>query len=145
MEKKRKLKRNMTIEERREKLENLRKILREEKESRVKEEPKHPYYLFGVECGDGWKSIYQPIIDYIVEYNLKQDNDENKIEIHQIKEKFGGLRIYLSHYTDELRAMIEDAEEKSFNTCEICGKHIDKPIVESHWIYTECEDCHRKS
>ena len=40
--------------------------------------------------------------------------------------------------------MIEDAEERSYNVCEICGKHIDKPIRENHWIYAECEECHQK-
>lgn len=134
----------MTEEERRKKFEELKEKFIKERENRPKEEPKYPYELFGVECGDGWKHLYQPIIEYVVEYNLKQDNDEDKIEIHQIKEKFGGLRVYLSRYTEELRKMIDDAEEKSFNTCEICGKHIKKPITENHWIYAECVECHRK-
>jgi ribosomal protein L37AE/L43A len=134
----------MTEEERRKKFEELKEKFIKERENRPKEEPKYPYELFGVECGDGWKHLYQPIIEYVVEYNLKQDNDEDKIEIHQIKEKFGGLRVYLSRYTEELRKMIDDAEEKSFNTCEICGKHIKKPITENHWIYAECDECHRK-
>lgn len=99
---------------------------------------KHPYELFDVECGDGWKKLYQPIIDHIEEYNKE---NEDKIEIRQIKEKFGGLRIYLSRYTDELRQMIDDAEEQSYYTCEICGKYITKPIVEHHWIYRMCKKC----
>ena len=105
------------------------------------DEPKYPYELFGVDCEKGWEKLYQPIIDYIDEYNKK---NEEKIEIHQIKEKFGGLRVYLSHYTDELRQMIDKAEEESFNTCEICGRHIKKPIVENHWIYPMCRKCFRK-
>ena len=104
-------------------------------------EPKEPYELFGIECGEGWKGLYQPIIDYISEYNK---NNDDKIEIHQIKEKFGGLRIYLSRYTDELRQMIDDAEDESYNTCEVCGKYIKKPIVEHHWIYPMCRKCFRK-
>jgi ribosomal protein L37AE/L43A len=105
------------------------------------DEPKYPYELFGVECDKGWEKLYQPIIDYISEYNK---NNDDKIEIHQIKEKFGGLRIYLSRYTDELRQMIDDAEEESYNTCEICGKYIKKPIVEHHWVYPMCRKCFRK-
>ena len=104
-------------------------------------EPKEPYELFGIVCGEGWKGLYQPIIDYISEYNK---NNDDKIEIHQIKEKFGGLRIYLSRYTDELRQMIDDAEDESYNTCEVCGKYIKKPIVEHHWIYPMCRKCFRK-
>ena len=104
--------------------------------------PQWPYELFGVECGEGWKHLYQPITDYINEYN--KSHVGNEIEIHQIKEKFGGLRYYVSHYTDELKKMIKDAEEASFNTCETCGKHISKPIIENRWIYAECDDCHEK-
>ena len=104
-------------------------------------EPKEPYELFGIECGDGWKNLYQPIIDYIEEYN-KDKEGEDKIEIYQIKEKFGGLNVYLSHYTDELTNMIKVAEEQSYHTCEICGRHINKPIEEHHWIYTMCRACY---
>lgn len=106
----------------------------------MNEELKEPYELFGIECGAGWKKLYQPILDYIEEYNKDKEGD-NKIEIYQIKEKFGGLRVYLSKKTEELRQMINKAEAESYHTCEICGKHIDKPIVEHHWIYPMCKEC----
>ena len=130
---------------------NREKLIQEYKAKKEKERKEHPerfvpkwsYELFGIECGDGWKPLYQPIIDYINKYN-EDKTDENRIEIHQVKEKFGGLRIYLSCYTEELRDMIREAEEKSFNTCETCGKHIEKPITEGHWIYAECQECHDK-
>ena len=54
------------------------------------------------------------------------------------------LRFYTNFKTDTLRKMIDDAEEKSYNTCEICGKHIDKPITENHWIYPMCNECYEK-
>ena len=113
----------------------------EELKNRPKVEPKWSYELFGVECGEGWKVLYQPIIDYIDKYN---EDHEEKIEIHQIKEKFGGLRFYTNFKTNALRAMIENAVERSYNVCETCGKHIDKPICENHWIYAECEECHQE-
>ena len=105
-------------------------------------EPKYPYALFGVECGDGWKRLYLPITKYIENYN--NEHEDKKIEILQIKEKFGGLRYYCNFYTEELREMIDKAEEESFNVCEICGKHIDKPIIVNHWIYAECRECYEK-
>jgi len=104
-------------------------------------ESKEPYELFGIECGEGWKKLYQPIIDYIEEYNKGKEEDD-KIEIYQIKEKFGTLSCYVSEKTDELRKMIEDAEAQSYHTCEICGKHINKQIVEHHWIYPMCRECY---
>ena len=98
------------------------KLVEEYKAKREKERLEHPenfkhkypYELFGVECGEGWKPLYQPILDYAMEHN---------IEVHQVKEKFGGLRIYLASYDSTVRKMIDDAEEKSYNTCEICTEY----------------------
>ena len=104
-------------------------------------ESKEPYELFGIECGEGWKKLYQPIIDYIDEYNKDKEGDD-KIEIYQIKEKFGTLSFYVSKKTDKLRKMIENAEAESYHVCEICGRHINKQIVEYHWIYPMCRECY---
>lgn len=103
-----------------------------------------PYELFGIECGDGWKKLYQPVIEAVKKYNQEHPFDSVLMAIDQIKEKFGGLRIYLNFYTDEIRDMIAKAEEESYHTCELCGKHIDKPIVKNHWIYPMCEECFNK-
>ena len=96
------------------------------------------YELFGIECGEGWSELYEPIIAKVHEFN-EGKTDEEKIYIHQIKEKFGGLRVYLSSYTEELSKMVDAAEEASFHTCEFCGK----PGKERSdgWIYTLCDDC----
>ena len=112
----------------------------EREESPEKFKPQWPYELFGIECGEGWKKLYQPIIDYIEEYN-KDKEEEDKIEIHQIKEKFGGLRVYVSKYTKELEDMIRKAEEESFTTCEDCGKKIDTYKTHNHWMYALCDEC----
>ena len=100
------------------------------------------YELFGIECRDGWRKLYQPIIDKVIEYN--ETHKDYPIAINQIKEKYGGLRVYLSYYTKELSDMIDRAEEESYHICEVCGKHIDEPIEENHWIYAECEECHNE-
>lgn len=120
----------------------LKEKLLEEMKNKPKEDPKEPYELFGVECGEGWKHLYQPITDFITEYN--KTHEDSPIKICQIKEKFGGLRYYVNNYVDGLREMIDKAEEESYHTCEICGKHIDKPIIKNHWIYAECEECYNK-
>lgn len=102
-----------------------------------------PFALFGIECGDGWKSLFKPIFDYIIEYNKDKKEDE-KIVIHQLKEKFGGMRCYTNFCTDELRKIIDEAEEKSYNTCEMCGEPFKKPIIDHHWIYPMCQKCFDK-
>lgn len=101
--------------------------------------PQWPFELFDIECEDGWKKLYEPIIEYIQEYN--KTHEDNPIEIHQIKEKYGSLRFYTNYYTEDLRKMIDNAEHESYYTCEICGKYIDQPIVKNHWIYPFCKEC----
>lgn len=105
-----------------------------------KQKPQEPYELFGIECGKGWNKLIIPILDYIDLYNSGHDD---KIEILQIKEKFGGLRIYTSFSTPELDQLIDDAEEQSFKTCEYCGstKNVSQT---TGWIKTLCRKCMRE-
>lgn len=105
-----------------------------------KQKPQEPYELFGIECGKGWNKLIIPILDYIDLYNSGHDD---KIEIFQIKEKFGGLRIYTSFSTPELDQLIDDAEEQSFKTCEYCGstKNVSQT---TGWIKTLCRKCMRE-
>lgn len=105
---------------------------------------KTPYELFGIECGKGWKHLYEPVIKAVNKWNEEHKDEEFPMEIMQIKEKYGTLRIYLNFYTDEINDMIDKAEEESYHTCEICGKRIDGPI-DIGWIYPMCEECFNKS
>ncbi len=101
---------------------------------------KTPFELFNVECGKGWDGLLKPIFDYIERYN---NEHEEKIEIIQVKEKFGGLRFYTNFTNEELESLIKEAESKSFMTCEICGStnNIGHTLG---WITTCCEDCVKK-
>lgn len=105
-----------------------------------KQKPQEPYELFGIECGKGWNKLIVPILDYIDLYNSGHDD---KIEILQIKEKFGGLRIYTSFSTPELDQLIDDAEEQSFKTCEYCGS-TENVSQTTGWIKTLCRKCMRE-
>lgn len=98
-----------------------------------------PWELFRIECGSGWKDLYEPLIEYIQRYNEDKPIEE-QIQITQIKEKFGGLRFYVSHATDELRDMINKAEHESYSTCEICGSK-ENIGFKMGWIQTICHDC----
>lgn len=84
----------------------------------------------GFDCGKGWLGIVEPIIAMC---------EAKGIEVHQIKEKFGGLRFYVGGLTDELRAAIDDAEAQSFKTCERCGAPGSRRG--GSWIKTLCDGC----
>ena len=55
----------------------------------------------------------------------------------QVKEKFGGLRVYLTSSTDEMEQAIRQAEEESFKTCEICGEP--GALRRGGWLATLCD------
>ena len=71
-----------------------------------------------------------------------------QLEAVQVKEKYGGLRFYLSGYPVQpeidakVTAYINFAESMSYVTCEACGK----PGTQrgGHWIFTLCEECNKE-
>jgi hypothetical protein len=58
----------------------------------------------------------------------------------QVKQKYGGLRFYMTCGTNEINDLINEAEELACKTCEECGS----PGEErgDSWINTLCDNCH---
>lgn len=77
---------------------------------------KSPYELFGWEVGEGWKPLVEELIK-----RLKLETSWDG-EILQIKEKFGELRFYIRAGSPEIWKIIDEYEEKSRHTCEVCGQ-----------------------
>lgn len=102
---------------------------------------------FGCSCGDGW----YPLIDTfcrLTQRVLSQEKTHTQFQFVQIKEKFGGLRLYydLSLTGDlarqrELQATVksfaEFAEELSYQTCENTG--LPGKLYQGEWYKTLCE------
>jgi hypothetical protein len=80
--------------------------------------------------GEGWHKLVDELIDDLFE--LGWDGS-----LHQIKEKFGGLRFYIGGGDDRIHERIYRAEAESLRTCESCGKP-GKPTT-SGWVRTLCE------
>ena len=57
----------------------------------------------------------------------------------QVKEKFGTLRFYMTTETEEMSALIREAEERSAVTCEECGSP--GTCRDGGWILTLCDKC----
>lgn len=98
---------------------------------------KHPTFFrseFSFECGDGWHELIDKLLDTIAGLNPPDD-----FVIYQIKEKFGGLRVYTSVASSTIYTAIEAAEEESYRTCENCGDP-GKPR-DGNWINTLCDGC----
>jgi len=92
--------------------------------------------VFGLECGNGWFDLIYDLCKEITELDK-----EGKVLVHQVKEKFGGLRFYIGIGTDEVFDAIHKAEEKSYKICEACGK--EGKTRGGGWIYTLCDECNR--
>ncbi len=60
-------------------------------------------------------------------------------DVHQCKEKYGGIRVYVGATTKEMEAAIDEAEAESFKTCEQCGAP--GQLRRLSWLRTLCEDC----
>ena len=78
---------------------------------------------FGFQCGDGWYNIVwrlcvdlEPLVT-----ELEKETGE-QFEAVQVKAKLGTLRFYVSHHTDAIDQRIEEAQQESSRTCEVCGQ-----------------------
>lgn len=84
-------------------------------------------------CGPGW----YPILARLEERLRQLDPD---YRVHQIKEKFGGLRFYWAGDYDAGDAAVDEAEAEAARTCELCGNpgHL---RTRGGWLRTVCDDC----
>ena len=71
------------------------------------------------ECGKGWWPLIDKVAAAIDSFNAA--HPESSIEVSQIKQKFGGLRIYHHNAPEDIRKLIDEAIEASWHTCERCG------------------------
>lgn len=93
---------------------------------------------FGCACGDGWFSIIRNACKEIMD-----TNPSPKIKFAQIKEKFGGLRLYMTAYNDEISKITGKAEAEAYRTCEECGSKENVGQTSSGWIHTLCKSCEK--
>jgi len=109
---------------------------------------------FYFECGPGWYSLIDTLCSCIQkEVDSKVNNEKfllgkGKIEsltpddeiqprVLQIKEKFGGLRFYLSLHDETVTGMVRLAESLSYKICEDCG--MPGTPRRSGWLRTLCD------
>ncbi len=87
----------------------------------------------GICVGSGWIAL---VIDCLQKFEAL-DFD---IQVLQIKEKFGGLRIYVDNNTAQVGEIIKAAEEKVMKTCESCGEP-GKLCSDCGWMMVRCDTC----
>ena len=86
----------------------------------VKNKPEFIYKFF---WGTLWDLIERP--------------EDRRLKVTQAKETYGELRVYLNDYSDQIDEWIDEAEEKSVRTCEVCGA--DGWLHGDFWLVTLCD------
>ena len=81
--------------------------------------------------GKGWAPLVNRVFD-------KLETIKGSIKIVQVKEKWGGLRIYTDYSNKELDKVIYDAEHESLEVCEVCGQS--GKLRGKSWYYTSCDE-----
>ncbi len=99
-----------------------------------------------LECSEGWKNIIAVLCGTIERHIENAVPEEVKDEIYavQIKEKFGGLRFYMSHSTPYIDGAIMAIEQLSYFVCEDCGAPSEKNSSPKRMIKTLCRKCNDK-
>ena len=104
-------------------------------------DPKETLIAFGFEVNDGWLPILEKGFGKISEIVKKEGLDDFRIV--QVKEKFGGLRVYTNYGTDEIYDIINEMEEEACRTCELCGSPEGK-LREEMWLAVRCDKCYEE-
>ncbi len=93
---------------------------------------------FDFSVGLGWLPIVDTLCS-MIRRNNEQHPNRKPVVFHQIKEKFGNLRIYTNIVINEVDEWIKFAENLSYNVCEYCGKYSD--VCLTGWIKNYCTYC----
>ena len=114
---------------------------------------------WGCEVGNGWYELLSSVCWRIFQHEkniedtkriladqpekIRAELEYFPVKFDQIKEKYGGLRIYFTGGDDYVDGIVSMAEEYSYNVCEVCGNS-GKPN-KGGWITTLCESCREKT
>lgn len=109
-------------------------------------DPRTTAMCWGFECGDGWEPLIREVASKLEPMIASLATDENLEQgsfcASQVKEKFGTLRFYLSSGTDEMYSLVNEAENKSAEVCELCGNV--GTVMGTYWLVCRCENCAKR-
>lgn len=79
--------------------------------------------------GPGWGGLINEVFDTLATI-------KGTIKIIQVKEKWGGLRVYTDYVNSTLDPVIADVQKRSLSICEQCGAP--GKLYGGGWIRTLC-------
>lgn len=115
-------------------------VLRMEYSYMFKDVPDNmPVNFDGIEAPDGWYDLINNTLR-----KIEMVDPDKQFRVHQIKEKFAGLRLYGENYNDQIWKIISEAEKESFKVCEECGSTENVKLRGGRWLNTICDKCFNK-
>lgn len=102
--------------------------------------PKNQTCMYWGFCvGEGWYDLVYNLSAKLEKLILQQpEKDRILFRASQVKEKFGGLRFYMTCSTSEMEYHIEKAECESFKICEECGSRFLVRRTLGGWVVSLC-------
>ena len=91
------------------------------------------------ECKKGWWPLIEKVAAAIDSFNAA--HPDTPVEVSQIKQKFGGLRIYHHNAPEDIRQLIDQAVNASWHTCEKCGSTTGVTTNLKGYRLTLCPNC----
>jgi hypothetical protein len=95
-----------------------------------------PLGRWGLEFGRGWLPLFRALCQRLAQ--LVPPSRRHRFAITQAKQKFGALRLHMSHSSARMNAAIEEARERSTSICEDCGKP-GAMHDQRGWVHVLCE------
>ena len=90
------------------------------------------------ECWSGWFPIIERLLGELRE--IAPDG----LQVHQVKEKLGGLRVYCEGRGDSddhrISLAVLAAECRAARACEVCGKPGLRRLGRGGWLSTRCDE-----
>lgn len=113
----------------------------------IRTDPAKSCMYWGFECGDGWYAPIYMILKSMAVYrrcDKREESPWDEIVVHQVKQKFRGLRFYTGSVPEEIQdkvsAIIFAGEIQANRTCEGCGI-FDEDLAGSGFGSNLCEEC----
>ena len=91
-------------------------------------------YNYQFEVGDGWYGLLYELI-LKIKFN-DQSNGKWVTKVTQLKEKWGGLRFYVTGTSKNNWQLIREAENKSYTICEVSGSTENVGTWDNGWVQT---------
>lgn len=92
--------------------------------------------------GVGWFHLLSNLFLEIENLYCAFNKSLEKIRFHEIKEKYGLLRICMEDNGTELQDILNKYENLSAQVCEICGEK--GRLRDGTWYVVSCKDCLRE-